>query len=75
MTFSQKLAMSHASHVGDSVFLIARAGQSFVELAGASMNVLIDIFSNITARCRLPTTDHLASEGLARFLVMSAFFI
>jgi hypothetical protein len=50
MTFSQKLAMSHASHVGNSVFLIA--GQFFIELAGASINVLIDIFSDITARCR-----------------------
>jgi hypothetical protein len=33
------------------VFSLLRAGQSFVELAGASINVLIDIFSDITARC------------------------
>jgi glucose/arabinose dehydrogenase len=33
------------------VFSLLRAGQSFVELASASINVLTDIFSDITARC------------------------
>jgi hypothetical protein len=32
------------------VFFLLQAGQSFVGLAGASINVLIDIFSNITTR-------------------------
>jgi hypothetical protein len=45
MTFSQKLAMSHASHVGE-VFFLLRAGQSFAGLAGASVSVLMT-FSTI----------------------------
>jgi hypothetical protein len=32
-------------------FFLLQAGQSFVGLAGASINILNNIFSNVTARC------------------------